>query len=253
MFSTILALALGANLASSRTFTVYNACPFTVWPAVYTDPSKGSAVPVGATGWEAPTNSSQTILVPDNWAAGRIWGRRACDFSTVQGPNSCLTGGCEGGLNCTQAGVQPATLAEWTLSPTPDAFDYYDVSLVDGFDLPMRITNDKGCPVAECPVDLISGCPDALKGPVDPSGNVVGCKTSCFANVDGNPGNSTNCCSGAFNTAEKCPSSNVAYYDYFKGRCPNSWAYTFDESSGNALKTCIGSSQADYTLTFCPP
>lgn len=29
-----------------------------------------------------------------------------------------------------------------------------EVSLVDGFDLPMRITNSANCPVAECAVDL---------------------------------------------------------------------------------------------------
>jgi len=253
MFSTILALALGTGLVSSRTFTVTNACPFTVWPAMYTDLTRGSTVPVGATGWEAPSGSSRTVLIPDNWAAGRIWGRRSCDFSNNPGPNSCLTGGCEGGLNCTQPGNEPVTLAEWTLSPTSDAFDYYDVSLVDGFDLPMKIDNNKGCPTADCAVNLIDGCPDALKGPVDPYSNVIGCKSSCFANVDGNPGNSSNCCSGSFGSAEACPSNKVAYYDYFKGRCPNSWAYTFDEASGNALKTCSGANQADYTLTFCPP
>lgn len=32
------------------------------------------------------------------------------------------------------------------------------VSLVDGFNLPMRITNNKGCPVADCPVDLAPSC-----------------------------------------------------------------------------------------------
>ncbi|KAG8716838.1 hypothetical protein FRC08_008712 [Ceratobasidium sp. 394] len=236
----------------ARVFTVYNACPFTVWPGVFTDLSKGSAVPLVEGGWEAPSFSSRTFYVPDNWAAGRIWGRRGCDFSTVQGPTSCLTGGCEGGLNCTQPGVPPSTLAEWTLSPTGDRPDFYDVSLVDGADLPMRISNNKGCPVAECPVDLAGRCPDQLKGATDPSGLVVACKTSCQANLDGNQANSTNCCSGAFATPETCPSSNVAYYDFFKGNCPNAYAYAFDEGSGTALWTCAGSNQADYTLTFCP-
>ena len=43
----------------------------------------------------------------------------------------------------------------------------YDVSLVDGYNLPMRITNNKNCPVADCPVDLGPNCPDPLKGPFD--------------------------------------------------------------------------------------
>ena len=57
--------------------------------------------------------------MPDTWTAGRIWvrpwfsviigqlltvlnpkGRRDCDFSNNPGPNSCLDGGCNGGLEC---------------------------------------------------------------------------------------------------------------------------------------------------------
>lgn len=41
----------------------------------------------------------------------------------------------------------------------------YDVSLVDGFDLPMRITNNKDCDVAGCAASLNANCPDKLKGP----------------------------------------------------------------------------------------
>lgn len=53
-------------------------------------------------------------------------------------------------------------------------------SLVNGYNLPLRITNDAGCPVADCPVDLGPNCkflravkdiidsftrPSAFKGP----------------------------------------------------------------------------------------
>ena len=69
-------------------------------------------------------------------------------------------------------GVPPVTLAEWTLDGDGNR-DFYDgessassiasipivnylhaVSLVDGYDLPMRIINNVNCPVAECTVDL---------------------------------------------------------------------------------------------------
>jgi hypothetical protein len=70
-------------------------------------------------------------------------------------------------------GVPPATVAEWTLEG--DGFkDYYDgtittysasidtnlsaVSLVDGFNLPMKITTNVNCPVASCGVDLGPKC-----------------------------------------------------------------------------------------------
>ncbi|KIO32727.1 hypothetical protein M407DRAFT_13891 [Tulasnella calospora MUT 4182] len=242
-----IAAALGFVGAASaaRTFTVYNACPFTIWPAV----NVGSAVPSVATGWEAPAWSTKTFSVPDNWKAGRIWGRRNCNFATNPGPNSCLDGGCNGGLLCdsrTGTGVPPATLAEFTLGAA-DGNDWYDVSLVDGYNLPMRITN---CHVADCPVDLGPNCPSALKGPFDSTGFPVGCKSDCL--VDSNPTNSPSCCSGSHNTPATCPNSGVPHYSYFKSNCPNSYVYAYDESSGTALWTCPASKKSNYTITFCP-
>ncbi|KAG8942665.1 hypothetical protein FRC04_003566 [Tulasnella sp. 424] len=249
-----IATALGFVGAASaaRTFTVYNACPFTIWPAVFTDLNVGSATPSVATGWEAPAWSTKTFSVPDNWKAGRIWARRNCNFATNPGPNSCLDGGCNGGLLCdphTGTGVPPATLAEFTLSAA-DGNDWYDVSLVDGYNLPMRITNSAGCHVADCPVDLGPNCPSALKGPFDSTGFPVGCKSDCL--VDSNPTNSPSCCSGSHNTPATCPNSGVPHYSYFKSNCPNSYVYAYDESSGTALWTCSASSKPNYTITFCP-
>ncbi|CAE6480607.1 unnamed protein product [Rhizoctonia solani] len=249
--ASVLALA---SSALGRTFTVYNACPFTIWPAVFTDLNVGSAVPGIETGWEAPAWSKRTFNVPDNWKAGRIWGRRNCNFSSNPGPNSCLSGGCNGGLKCdsrTGTGVPPASVAEWTLS-AGDGQDWYDVSLVDGYNLPMRISNSAGCPVAECAVDLGPNCPTPLKGPFDSSGFPVGCKSACAANLDGNQANSKNCCSGQYSTPQTCPPSGVSYYSYFKNACPRSYVYAYDESSKTALWTCPTSKKADYTLTFCP-
>lgn len=72
-------------------------------------------------------------------------------------------------------GVPPATLTEFTLSGSGNV-DYYDgmdhmyhdvvphvlndspVSLVDGYNLPVRINNNVGCGVPSCPVDLGPNC-----------------------------------------------------------------------------------------------
>ncbi|KAJ3566796.1 hypothetical protein NP233_g6776 [Leucocoprinus birnbaumii] len=237
-----------------RQFTVRNSCKDTIWPAIFTDLNVAPNVPDHPTGWEAKPGTSVTFTVPDNWKAGRIWGRSTCNFAEKPGPNSCLTGGCNGGLDCdprTGTGVPPATVAEWTLEADGNR-DFYDVSLVDGFNLPMRITNNKGCPVADCPNNLNPNCPSPLVGPRDSSGNPVGCKSACFANLDGNQGNSPNCCSGSHNTPQTCPASGVQYYSYFKNNCRNAYAYAYDESSETALWTCDASLKADYTLTFCP-
>ncbi|KAG8770011.1 hypothetical protein FRC12_004572 [Ceratobasidium sp. 428] len=130
MKASVAAVLLASSVSSvvGRTFTVYNKCPFTVWPAVFTDLNVGKAVPSVETGWEAPAGSKKTFTVPDNWKAGRIWGRRNCNFATNPGPNSCLDGGCNGGLKCdsrTGTGVPPATVAEWTLQGDGNR-DFYD-------------------------------------------------------------------------------------------------------------------------------
>lgn len=209
-------------------------------------------LPSYSTGWEAAPDTSVTFSVPDNWQAGRIWGRRDCDFSTNPGPNSCLDGGCNGGLECdpnTGSGVPPATLAEFSLNQN-SGLDYYDVSLVDGYNLPISITNNVGCPVTNCPVDLGPNCPAPLIGPFDSTGFPVGCKSACEANLDGDPSNSPNCCTGQYDTLQTCPSSGVTYYSYFKSNCPNAYCYAFDDST--ALFTCPASNNAEYTVTFCP-
>ncbi|TCD59854.1 hypothetical protein EIP91_011290 [Steccherinum ochraceum] len=253
MLFHVLALSSGASVAYARMFTVYNACPFTIWPAMFTDLNAGQAVPNFPTGWEAAAFTAVSFPVPDNWKAGRIWGRRDCDFTITNGP-TCLDGWCNGGLLCdpsTGTGVPPATVAEWTLQGDGNR-DFYDVSLVDGYNLPMKITSSVNCPVASCAVDLGPSCPAPLQGPFDSTGFPVGCKSACAANVDGNPTNSPNCCSGSFDTAATCPPSGVQFYDFFKGNCPNAYAYAFDESSNTALWTCDSGLNADYTLTFCP-
>lgn len=249
--TAVILLALSAS-AAARTFTVTNACSYTIWPAVFTDLHVGTAVPNVETGWEAPAGSSRSFTVPDNWKSGRIWGRSNCNFTTNPGPNSCLTGGCNGGLLCdpnSGTGVPPASVAEWTLSGSGD-LDNYDVSVVDGFNLPMKVSNNVGCPEASCPVNLNPNCPAQLKGPVDPSGVTVGCKSDC--GIDPNPTNSPSCCSGHFNLPQTCPNTGVPHYSFFKSQCPDSYVYAYDESSGTALFTCPSNKLANYTLTFCP-
>ncbi|KAF9011951.1 thaumatin, partial [Cyathus striatus] len=208
------------------------------------------------TGWEAPGHTNVSFTVPDDWRAGRIWGRTSCNFSTGNlGLSSCLTGGCNGGLQCATiggTGLPPATVAEWTLGGA-NGTDWYDVSVVDGHNLPMIISNNKGCPISGCEIDLNPNCPTSLSGPFDPSSLIAhGCKSSCFANLDGSPSNSSNCCTGTYSTPSMCPPDGVSFYSYFKDNCPRTYAYAYDESSGTALWTCDSSLHADYTLSFCP-
>ncbi|KAI0765661.1 Osmotin thaumatin-like protein [Trametes elegans] len=246
-----LAVSLASG-AAARTFTVYNHCPFTIWPALFTDLNVGSARPNQPTGWQQNAYQTVSFSVPNNWRAGRIWGRRNCNFNGPNpGPNSCLDGGCNGGLQCDQhtgTGVPPATVAEFTLGANGQ--DNYDVSLVDGYNLPMSITNNKGCHVADCPVDLGPNCPAPLKGPFDSSGFPVGCKSACVAGLGGDRINNPNCCTGSHSTPGTCPSSGVQFYNYFKSNCPNAYAYAYDDAT--SLFHCNAAQNPDYTVTFCP-
>ncbi|KAL4079420.1 thaumatin [Scleroderma citrinum] len=233
--------------ALARSVTVSNLCSFTIWPAMFTAIGTPPSYP---TGWEAASGTTVSFTVPENWSSARIWGRRNCNFTHNSGTNNCLDGGCNGGLQCNGIGAPPATLAEFTLNPNGQ--DYYDISLVDGYNLPVSITSNAGCPVADCPIDLGPSCPIPLRGPIDSAGTTVGCLSACEANIDGNPSNSPNCCTGQYSTPATCPSSGVQYYNYFKSNCPNSYCYAYDESSGTALWTCDGSRGPAYTITFCP-
>ncbi|KIY68981.1 thaumatin-like protein [Cylindrobasidium torrendii FP15055 ss-10] len=244
-----------ASAATARQLTVYNNCPFTIWPALFTDMNASQVKPDQATGWEQAAYESVSFTVPDQWKAGRIWGRRNCDFSSSKPDyEKCLTGGCNGGLLCdptTGTGVPPATVAEWTLEG--DGFqDWYDVSVVDGYNLPAKIDNNVGCGIPSCPVDLGPICPSELAGPYDSNNFPTGCLTACKAGLAPDPANDPYCCTGSHGVADTCPPSGVLYYDFFKGNCPNSYVYAYDESSGTALWTCDSNLKADYTLTFCP-
>jgi hypothetical protein len=131
---------------------------------------------------------------------------------------------------------RPLLLNRFTLSAS-DGLDYYDVSLVDGYNLPVSITSSAGFHVADCPVDLGPNCPAGLQGPFDSTGFPVGCKSDCL--VDSNPGNSPSCCSGSYNTPATCPSSGVPHYTYFKSNCPNSYVYG-EKDLSSLLETRTG-------------
>ncbi|KAH9020948.1 thaumatin-like protein [Lactarius pseudohatsudake] len=259
-------------------------------PAIFTDTSAGSATPSQVAGWAAPAFSSISFFVPDNWSSGRIWisasapvavywlltasyakGGRDRDSSTNPGPNSCLDGGCNGGLLCdaqTGTGGPPATVAEFTLSTDPSVPDYYDsLRFVDGDNLLMRVDNDHVCGVPLRGVDPGPNCqpsdnlshdfslnssndPAPLQGPYGWTEFPVGCKSASAAGLVPDSDDSPNCCTGSYNTVATCPSLTGVqyyYYYYFKSNCPN--MYVYDESSGTAP---FLSNQADYTVTFCP-
>ncbi|XP_020183508.1 protein P21-like [Aegilops tauschii subsp. strangulata] len=219
----ILALLL-AIAATTDAITVHllNKCPYTVWPGAY---------PVGG-GSRLDTGQAATIQVPPGTAAGRIWGRTGCNFD-ASGRGSCTTGDCGGVLACAAGGRPPATLAEYTLGKGGSP-DFYDISLVDGFNVPMSFgPAGGGFHAISCAADINANCPSELK--VD-----GGCVSACVKF-----GAPQYCCMPPL-TPSTCGPTD--YSRFFKGHCPDAYSYAYDDKSSTF--TCpVGS---DYQVTFCP-
>ncbi|KAF3794569.1 Pathogenesis-related protein 5 [Nymphaea thermarum] len=221
--------------ACSFTFTITNNCQFTIWPAIL---SGAGSLELSPTGLQLKPRTSYNIQATPKWS-GRIWGRTGCNFDS-EGNGVCLTGDCGGNLECNGRGGQPpVTLFEITLGDG-NTDDYYDISLVDGYNLPIiakpcSINGD--CNATGCATNLNSGCPRELQV-VD--GGVVACKSACNAF-----GLDQYCCTGSFANPTSCKPSY--YSTMFKTACPRAYSYAFDD--GSSTFTCKA---VAYTITFCP-
>ncbi|KAL3650181.1 hypothetical protein CASFOL_006584 [Castilleja foliolosa] len=217
---------------------IVNNCNDPIWPAIL--PTAGHET-LNDGGFSLPTSQQTTIDAPDNWS-GRIWARTGCCFDEATGRGSCQTGDCGGQLNCSGSGGQPpATIVEMTLGTDANPAHYYDVSLVDGFNVPVSMipVGAAACGVAACEADVNECCPDSLA--VRKGGKVVGCKSACLAT-----GADKYCCTGEYGSPGTC--KPTAFANLFKALCPRAYSYAFDEATG--LKTCKAKK---YVITFCPP
>uniref|UniRef100_A0A8H7NJH5 Uncharacterized protein n=1 Tax=Bionectria ochroleuca TaxID=29856 RepID=A0A8H7NJH5_BIOOC len=113
---------------------ISNNCEATIWPGIATQSGTGP----GTGGFELPSRSTTDLWVSPDWQ-GRVWGRTNC---TVNGDScACETGDCFNKLDCEFSGATPATLAEFNLAGGFNGMQtFYDISLVDGYNIPMAIT-----------------------------------------------------------------------------------------------------------------
>ena len=234
----------------TRTITFVNNTSQTVWAGALGNP--GYPVPDNG-GWEMAPGSTHSVEVQNDWR-GRFWGRTYCSFDGA-GKGSCETGDCGGVLECNGAGgVIPATLAEFTLAgPTVGGNDIYDVSYVDGFNIPMTITPVGGaspserpndsywCGVAGCGTDLNPDCPAILQV-VDASNRIVACQSACAKF-----GTDAYCCPNGsiYGSAATCKAS--VYAAYFRSKCSLAYSYAFDDQ-----KSTFSDRGANYQITFGP-
>ncbi|KAK8621776.1 hypothetical protein V6N13_081209 [Hibiscus sabdariffa] len=230
-------LAIFFSGAKSATFTLNNNCPSSVWPGILTS----SGPPLSTTGLELPSKASSVLNVPTTWS-GRIWARTQC--ADANGKFQCQTGDCASGqVPCNGAGgIPPVTLAELTLAAN-NGQDFFDISLVDGFNLPLSIApqlGSGGCTPVSCTANMNVVCPPELQ--VKGSGDgTVACKSACLA-----LNQPQYCCTGEFGSPQTCPPTN--YSNLFKSQCPQAYSYAYDDRT--ALASCTGG--ANYLITFCP-
>ncbi|KAL1410725.1 hypothetical protein Q8F55_001667 [Vanrija albida] len=236
-------LALLPALAAAqhaRTFTVRNSCAQTLWPS-FAGSAKLEQPPV----WELPAGETTAFSVPDNYPGMRLWARTGC----VPAPTST-------GLQCASGDDLPSTLAEFTLSTTGDwTLDFYDISLVDGFNVPMAITPSRAdCHAPRCAANINAVCPPQMRSHVDAAGVNHACAGACLSGFGDELWGNRDCCTGAYGAdAALCGISGVDFYHVFKDACPDSYAYAYDEQSGAALYACDTRNGApDYDIEFCP-
>jgi len=200
-------------------FEIRNECPYTVWAAA--SPGGGRRLDRG---------QSWTLNVAAGTAMARIWGRTNCNFD-AGGRGHCQTGDCGGVLDCKGWGVPPNTLAEYALNQFGNK-DFIDISLVDGFNIPMDFSpTSGGCRGIKCTADINGQCPGELKAP-------GGCNNPCTV----------------FKTNEFCCTQGQGscgptnFSRFFKAKCPD--AYSFPQDDPTSTFTCPGGT--NYRVVFCP-
>jgi hypothetical protein len=235
--------APGANPAGSgvRKFTFVNKVHQTVWVAAAPDPG----YPLRKTGWMLKPGQSVTINVPDGWNS-RIWGRTGCRRRA--GGLYCQTGDCDHKYQCQGYGTIPATLAEYDLDAW-DSLDFYDVSMVDGSNLPMYINvsngqaakkvGPEGCIPAGCTTYV--ACPKVLR--IKAGRKVVACESACARF-----GTDQYCCRGKWAARSACDPAKwpVDYARVFKRAEP--YAYSYVDDDATSVYVCKGT--CDYRIVF---
>lgn len=229
----------GNAAAQEVTFYVHNKCPFPIWPA--TAPTIGQPI-IADGGFYLPSGQTLRIFTPLTWS-GRIWARTGCKFNGSMIP-ACETGDCDGRLACNGLiGTPPATLVEVSVQEDKGKPSFFDVSLVDGYNIPVSLTARQGfpkCTIRGCRKNLNGLCPQELEILNENEKVVVACKSACLAfDLD------NFCCRKQYGSPAKCKAS--VYSKIFKDACPSYFSYAFDTPP--PLVNCAS---RENVITFCP-
>ncbi|KAF2319675.1 hypothetical protein GH714_017951 [Hevea brasiliensis] len=212
-------IALYFASAHAATFAITNNCPYTVWAA---------AVPGG--GRRLDPHQTWPLTVNPGTTGARIWARTNCRFDGA-GRGQCQTGDCGGLLQCTAYGTPPNTLAEFALNQFNN-LDFFDISLVDGFNVPMEFSpTSGGCSRGiTCKADINGQCPNVLRAPGGCNNPCTVYKTNEYCCYNGN-----------------CGPTDLSRF--FKDRCRDAYSYPKDDQTSTF--TCPGGTNYKAALLSC--
>ncbi|GAA5992052.1 hypothetical protein JCM11641_003660 [Rhodosporidiobolus odoratus] len=235
--------------AADRLFTITNSCTETIWTAI-TNYGEHSTY-TGSRGFVQESGNVTEVTIPSPWN-GRIWPRRKCEFGT-DGTGKCVTGDCQGKLECEDQTIGTVNVGEFNLDSW-GGNDFWDQSCVPGWTIPMLIEpQGDGCDSVSCTQDVNAACPDDRMKVKDDDGNTLACIAACFAGINAaDP--SMNCCSGKYNDLDACVSDQVDFYSVLKPLCEHAYWYPYDSRPNYPTVdyACPSSGDPGYKIEYCP-
>jgi Thaumatin family len=133
-----------------RQLLLKNYLPFVIHVGLLGDPINEVDIMDDSWDWSIAPGKCKLLLLPDKFTAGRLWARAKCE-KDPDGYLRCKTGQCNtspSSNQCVSSGASPTTLVEWTLGAgTAANTDYYDISAVDGYSVPITVETFNGTPV----------------------------------------------------------------------------------------------------------
>jgi len=181
---------------------------------------------------DLPPGEDITKSLPDGWA-GRFWARYT-DVGPLEG------------------WPQPDSLAEIKFDGYM-GMDFYDLSLVDGFGVPLTMepipgtyqkneADYRSCKTLVCTADLIASCPEELK--LWQGDRVVACQSACTKYHS-----PEYCCTGSHSTSDTCPQNQFGRI--FKAACPDAYSYAFDDATSTFTCKSAAGQSSGYKIEFC--
>mmetsp|Transcript_63 Transcript_63/g.127 ORF Transcript_63/g.127 Transcript_63/m.127 type:complete len:525 (-) Transcript_63:20-1594(-) len=282
------------NLPGGTRLRIINACPHEpMWIARLA----GGGMGPGAQNVKIDPGAFHDFVTQNGLAAARFWPKMGCD----QAGDHCTLGGSGGpGEQCVGPNGDYSKCAPPLDTKFEGSFgqlgqpcdpkspatmlgcDYIDVSLVDGWTLPFKLTingvclgkNDQPITAIDCSALTLDKCPTGEHlGPltlsmraVNPhTGKVAGCYAPCLKLIDdkwnnaiargkhpNDDGISKFCCPAPKESSASCkagPIKTTQYVQQVHATCPGVYSYAFDDGMG--LMRCTAG--ALYQMTYyCP-